>query len=284
MCTVDKPYTRQIHKDVRIMNTRLITTLVVALVIAIGASHSAFAHSTSTDSTATPTATTFATSGMVPGNSNCPSSSQRASSLVADQSRVLSMLGTLTTLRSPLDQARLALRGYPIPSHQAVSFRDLGVAFAAPAGLLGVVPSSGGPTLLMYAPRPGANSTDAYGFDYPLTLVGWAYSASYKPTVRPTIPGLCINRADWFFHEQGVHPFNNWGYVPTPPRESVLGAAQGSLIQQSGPLGVYHARIWDIHVFRNNFGGVPTIWPIKAGSGISGIDPMVSVAFPHPAV
>ncbi|MFT5235892.1 MAG: hypothetical protein ACI90A_001256 [Shewanella sp.] len=220
---------------------------------------------------------------LPPGSSNCPSYSMRRQSLAQDQKRVLAMVGGFKTLRNDFDRILLAFfRGYHIPTHQAVSFEGIGVSIAKPSGALGTVRHSGSPTLLIYKPNSALDTTDPVKYDYPMTLVGWAYSSAYKPLKRPVVPGLCIFKNEWFFHEQGVHPFSDWGFYETPPREAWVGASAGSIVQPYGPFGLYHPRFWDIHIFLNRYTGVPSISQIKPNSGITGINPLEGIAFKYP--
>ncbi|PAJ74521.1 hypothetical protein CJF42_09880 [Pseudoalteromonas sp. NBT06-2] len=193
------------------------------------------------------------------------------------------MVGGFKTLNNDFERMLLSFfRGYHIPTHQAVSFADLGVAIAKPSGALGTIRYSGSPTLLIYKPNSATDTTDPFHFDYPMTLVGWAYSSAYKPLNRPVVPGLCLSRKDWFFHEQGVHPFSDWSFFETPPSEPWVGASAGSPIQPYGPFGLYHGRFWDIHVFLDKSTGVPKISQTKPSLGISGIDPLEGIAFKYP--
>lgn len=228
-----------------------------------------------------------APSYLAEGSSQCASEQARRMSLAQDQRRVMQMVGGFKTLTSDFDLIVMGIiLGYGLPAHKAVSFRDMGVTFASIESLSGKVPHSGRPSLLLFKPNPSRNTTEQFKYDYPMTLAGWGYASNYVPLQRPEIPGLCLFKKDWFFHEQGVHPFVGMGFAPTPPREIWVGAERGSHFQPWGhgwPFGIYHSRFWDIHVFLNESSPVPTVSIIKENSGITGIDPGVGTAFKYPA-
>lgn len=220
------------------------------------------------------------------GSSNCSTRKLRKKSLIQDQKRVLSLLADFRVLESDFDLGALAvLHQYAVQPHMAVSFKDMGVTIGSIQSLSGEVTYSGRPSLLLYKPNSEENNTEQFHQDYPMTLSGWAYASDYEPLIRPVVPGLCLDEKDWFFHEQGVHPFFGMGFFPTPPAEPWVGAVKGSKLfppVHGAPIGVYHGRLWDIHVFLNGSKRKPRIGQIKRNSNISGIDSGVGIAFKYP--
>ena len=75
-----------------------------------------------------------------------------------------------------------------------------------------------------------------------VTVSRWTLSA--RPTSLPNFPdikGFCIPNHEWFFHEAGVHTADG-GFSPGIP---------------PNPVGVPHARLWDVHLWLNTATGVP---------------------------
>jgi hypothetical protein len=143
--------------------------------------------------------------------------------------------------------------GLPSPQLQTNKvFKGMGAAFAravdVPAGGGFVpfgTPVSGDPNLLLF--RPSATVAGSPDLADPLatyTLIGWAYAATIGddlPADRPPSTG-CFPLHEWFFHEEGHHTVDG-GFTPGPPFSAI---------------GVYHPRLWDLHVWADA-SGVPRL-------------------------
>lgn len=215
---------------------------------------------------------------------------ERQAFLGAEQRQVLALVKArgLTTLRDETDIARLAApdpdsgTAYNFYDHQFVSARDMGVAVVN-TGEVG----PGKPDLLLYVPNPeAADVIDPYGPDFPYTLAGWAYSATYAPNEPPTFLEPCIAPFEWFVHERSIHPAHDWTNVAVPPDEQTHGEASGTdppLPTECDPLcpvGFSHRRLWDIHLWlgENRIAEVSMLSPTP----IPGFDPEVGVGFFFP--
>ncbi|WP_280236119.1 hypothetical protein [Nocardia cyriacigeorgica] len=216
----------------------------------------------------------------------------RSAALRADQATILKALGPLTTLRDAGDVAALAGKGWGVLAHQFVSIGGTGVTIArtekSPSFVPNIIdptvdPVAGVPDLLFYRPAEGAGDvTDPYGPDFPYELAGWAYLNSYDYNVTPTsLP--CIDRADWFVHERGLHPADTWGFTPYPPTEEFHGQSRGLEPFASAQAGEPHMRLWDVHVWRDGTApGEPGV-SILAPTPIAGVDPHVGEWYFYPA-
>jgi len=107
--------------------------------------------------------------------------------------------------------------------------------------------------MLFFAPDPNqsaANVTEHLVPDPPYTLIGWGYAFEFNPQVHPK--WQCLRFDSWFVHEAGWHPANG-GFVPTPPAEDTPGTqlATPPLVRMDPIRGIWHPRLWDIHIWRN---------------------------------
>jgi hypothetical protein len=169
--------------------------------------------------------------------------------LLADQQTVVATFGGLTT------PEQIAGAGY-VPSHGYKCFKGMGVAFVLPDVRTltgGHSPQLGRPDLLFFSPNPGASEEDAKEPlfpDPPYTLIGWAYAFEFNPAVHPR--WQCMPFDSWFVHEAGWH-LPNGGFIPTPPSESTPGSQVATPpLGQLPPIGgVWHPRLWDLHIWRN---------------------------------
>jgi hypothetical protein len=195
------------------------------------------------------------------------------SDLRDDQAAALAFLGPLTTLTGPGSMAELAAKGYGIPTHAVSSLAGMGMAMTRLPGLAGVatgtgplgMPTLGTPTLLLFAPAAGSSPTDGVP-DFPYTFVGYAYTADFNPTVRPTV--ACLPWDAWFIHEAGWHDPDG-SFFPTPPSTD---SPRGSGLINTPPfrttfpsisfgssavLPTWHPRFWDMHLWVNTSTGIP---------------------------
>ena len=232
-----------------------------------------------------PAAITTATAAPTPAAS-C-SAAQQSATWAADQKTVLARLGSLTTLNNKADVLKLAAKGWSIPSHQYVSFENIGVTFGRPVAVPGPPPEPGFPDLVLYKPNPAAkNVIDPNGADFPYTLVGWAYTQAYNFKQIPTAMGPCYPREVWFAHERGIHDFATWGFIPIPPKENFLGQESGYSMPLPFPPGLPHIRFWDIHIWKDGTApGVPSIsiQRTTALGTIPGINPPGAFFYPPKA-
>lgn len=210
------------------------------------------------------------------------------------QQDVLAMLGEgttvdLTSLDGAADLAALAGLGYDFYDHQMVSFERMGWPVVGPL----VKQTGGQPFVLLYAPTVpdiiGTVTDPRDGFDFPYELAGWAYSPEgrydFGEDPRP-IEGLdCVERAEWFVHERGIHPFEDGGMRPFPPPEEIDGRTphgtsygEDTRPREAGPGDLPHPRIWDLHVWLDG-DEVPTV-SILSPVDIPGIDPDVDISPP----
>lgn len=113
----------------------------------------------------------------------------------------------------------------------------------------------GKPDVLLYQPAGGADVTDPYEADFPYTLRGWAYARPYDPDDPPNLLGPCVSSDEWFVHERGVHPSDDWSHFSVPPEEHEHGEAPGHDLPLPTecappcPVGFPHGRLWDIHLW-----------------------------------
>jgi len=201
-----------------------------------------------------------------------------------------SVIRTLASCTDEAEQAAMAADEALIVSHYSlthphltilgthgyVSLRDAGVVFLPPDAtmLLDVYsdadPTINKPALLLYAPRPQAPGESDQQYlaaitdqvpDPPYTLIGWAYGKLLNPAQRPVLNGARVGSDKWFVHEAGFH-LADGGMQLTPPEEDVPGSVAAPLIPPPGgqALGVYHPRVWDLHVWRSP-GGSPVVQP-----------------------
>lgn len=184
---------------------------------------------------------------------------QTDADLAADQAAILAAYTTTDP------HVVLPALGYAIPPHGYTSIVGAGVAFASvPSGFSPGGVTLGSPELLLYAPRPMAAGESAADYqatitdlvpDPPYTLIGWAYGTIYNPDQRPRLG--CIPSERWFVHEAGYH-LANGDMGLTPPAETVAGA-ENVLVPPPGiPIGVFHPRIWDLHLWASPT-GTPTV-------------------------
>ena len=201
---------------------------------------------------------------------------KRDAVLRKEQSSVLGRLGSLTELRNQADIDALADAGWPFLAHQFTSFEGIGLTVFNPAAP--VVP--GNPNFLFYAPRPGADSTDPRGPDFPYKLAGWGYGVPYTPGRIPSF-FPCMGVKDWHIHERGVHPIATGGMDVMPPAESTFGASVGLLSDPPAMrpvVGFPHSRSWTIHLWRDS-SGVAESGILDPNEKPSGIDPGVGSSF-----
>lgn len=244
----------------------------------------ALACSVAVGATAAVLATVASAAAAAPG---CNDGTRRAA-FAEDQRLVLERLRRvpgvdLTALRGAGDLAALVALGYDFPPHQYVSFRGMGFAMLD-LERLASPPARGHPALLFYAPSPAAVSvTDPRdSLDFPYELAGWGYLARYDFVEAPSeLP--CVERADWFVHERGVHPFEDGGMAAVPPEERFHGEAVGSEAPSSDdPRDIGHERFWDIHVWRSD-DATPSVSIVNPGRDIPGVDPEVGLNWFYPA-
>ena len=179
------------------------------------------------------------------------------------------------TLTSLEDLGRLATKGFA-PTHGFVSFRGMGVAFAAaealrPQELIDVASALGlpqftlRPHLVLYAPSPGATApavSEPLRPDFPYTLIGFAFASPYSPAGPPEFG--CLPREAWFVHEAGWHP-SNGSFVPQVMAETAPGELNPSLPPLIGDPrdqrfgAIWHPRLWDVHFWINPSGPTPIV-------------------------
>lgn len=229
--------------------------------------------------------------GQVVDAALCDADGGRSGQLAKAQKGVLDLLGhetaaDLTTLENESELAALAAKGYGFYDRQQTSVRGMGwavfdTAYESP-------PGPGRPTLLLYAPS-GDNVTEARdGFDFPYRLAGWAYAFPYSPGKEPTLLS-CIEEAEWFVHEAGVHTYKDGHFVPVRPADDEpRGFAPGEnpcpafacpAPWEPGDYG--HGRLWDLHLWRGD-DGVPSVSMTNPGPKIPGVDPQIGKAFFYP--
>jgi hypothetical protein len=211
---------------------------------------------------------------------------ERADVLRTEQAAVLRRLGPLRTLSDPSDIAKLQRppHNYVYLSHRFASFEGVGLTIIRPAPL--GVPRAGVPNLVFYAPRGGADATDAGGPDFPYELAGWGYGMPYTPGRIPPILPCTDSKRDWHIHERGVHTIEDGGFVAMPPAETYYGEAEGSYTDPPAmdPVpGWPHTRSWTIHLWLNGT-GVPDSAPLNPNEEIPGIDSGVGIDFYFPEV
>lgn len=153
--------------------------------------------------------------------------------------------------------------------HHLVSLRGAGVGFVpgpTPDGALDLAanggPTLGSPSLLLYSPRPRRQGeseqeylraiTDIFP-DPPYTLIGWVYGKPMISTTRPVFQNGCVASDQWFIHEAGYH-LNNGNMILEAPTEAVAGSVWRTLPVNPPFGGIFHPRIWDLHVWRSPTG------------------------------
>jgi hypothetical protein len=182
--------------------------------------------------------------------------------LRADQASVMERFGALTTLAAigvagflPTHPTTVSVSVGGVPSPQLPTnkvFKGMGAAFAravdvpAAGGFVPLgAPASGDPNLLLF--RPSATVEGRPDLADPFAtyaLIGWAYAATVGGDFpADTPPGAgCFPLHEWFFHEEGHHTMDG-GFTPGP---------------QFSAIGVYHPRVWDMHVWADA-SGVPRL-------------------------
>ncbi|WP_416896760.1 MAG: hypothetical protein ACMVY4_14670 [Minwuia sp.] len=178
------------------------------------------------------------------------------------------------TLNSLGEVAGLIDLGF-VPSHQFVSFRGMGVAFAhasaiLPPNLMDLVESLGventplTPSLLFYAPNPASNLaqvTEPFFADIPMTLIGIAFARPYTPAGPPAFG--CLPREAWFVHNAGWHmpdgSFINQVLPEVTPGDAAPAREPRLPIIDIRRFGVWHPRLWDIHIWLTTPGAVPLV-------------------------
>jgi hypothetical protein len=229
----------------------------VAMVAALAVS-AACAHAGATAKAAKQASRTSAQSG------SC-TLQQRREALSGDQHAILAKLGSLVTLRNNADVGQLAKIGYAALVHGQTSLKGMGLTVMGDM----MHQAAHRPAALFYRPRPGAPNGPRDGLDFPYHLAGWAYPLPYdwhhSPTLLP-----CVNRADWFIHERGLHLYDTGGFLPVPPKEVVYGTAAGADAPKVKPPNFSHPRAWDIHVWLTK-SGIPTIGITNPGKPIPGL-------------
>jgi len=176
-------------------------------------------------------------------------------------------------IATPAQLQQLVGRGY-LPSHNFVSFSGMGVAFAHASAILpddvvdlvdalvpGQVPFR--PTLLFYAPSPAATQqqvTEPIVPDTPFRLIGVAFAQPDQPGCPPTLG--CLPREAFFVHEAGWHmPDGGFELQAVPePFPGALNPVQQRLpIIDPRRLGIWHGRLWDIHIWLRPPGTPPRV-------------------------
>ncbi|HYH85138.1 MAG TPA: hypothetical protein VEX60_06620 [Pyrinomonadaceae bacterium] len=135
-----------------------------------------------------------------------------------------------------------------VPTHLNRCLRGMGITLLRHGQDLNGPINLFEPQLLMYVNRE----------DGSWRLMGWAYGTEHTgvdshPIVSP------IPWEAWFVHEAGWHPADG-GFDPTRPSDDVPRGSQPAEapFPTVGPGGVWHPRIWDLHVFRRD-DGVPIL-------------------------
>lgn len=208
-----------------------------------------------------------------------------------DQEMVLERIGALTTLNDLHDVQKLALAGWAGLPHAWVSMEGVGITFARQDRAATFFPSHnsnsvpdpvpGMPDLLFYTPvDESVDATDPAHPDFPYEFVGWAYLDDYNFNQHPTSAGPCFSRDQWTVHEQGVHPFDDWTFVPVPPRENFRGEVEAYKPFFTLEPGVPHIRAWDIHVWKDGTTeGYPSTEAQHPNRYIPGVDPHIGEWF-----
>lgn len=218
------------------------------------------------------------------------SAGERASSLRAEQSAVLRLLGAdtpvdVTTIENEADLAALAALGYDVYPHHQVSVAGMGWTAFNPAEDPAAL-QPGRPNLLFYEPYGETVIEPHDGFDFPYQLAGWGYvPLSYDVDEHPAVLEPCITRDDWFVHERMIH---RHGRIENhPPEEDVHGTSPGAgspdeCVEFISPSGdICHARSWDIHLWLGH-DGIARVSILNPGVKIPGVDPQMGKAFFSP--
>ncbi|WP_128548792.1 hypothetical protein [Larkinella soli] len=131
-----------------------------------------------------------------------------------------------------------------VPTHLDRCLRGMGVAYVRPqvSGPIALME----PQLLFYLKRN----------DGTFRLVGWGYGQDHHgldshPAVSP------IPWEAWFIHEAGWHPANGGFLVTPPPADEDVPRGRAEMEEPPLPVGfngVWHPRIWDLHIFRRDVG------------------------------
>jgi hypothetical protein len=185
-------------------------------------------------------------SGVIVKQLGCLNTGQPEQFLRGNQSGVLDRFGETTTESELKDADYIQSHPFPISLFVVGNtvFEGMGEAWVRRDDLkaaLNQAPSvifPKEPSVLMFLPDGGdlGNRT--------LRLLGWAYAVNDQTAPfpdPPDIPGFCIPRHEWFFHEAGIHTADG-GFSPGIPPD---------------PLGVPHARLWDVHLWLDVATGVP---------------------------
>jgi hypothetical protein len=222
---------------------------------------------------------------------------QTVASLKYEQALVLKEVGQFRVLKNAEDLAELGFPNmytgamYDMLPHMYNSLKGMGFTIVNLGLPRDQEPVAGDPTFLLYAPNPkDKDVTDPSKPDFPYTLVGWGYTGLYDPGKTPTFPtdpGLkCIKPTQWVIHERGVHPANNWQFVPVPPKESWHGESAGQTMPTAAEchcsVGLPHTRLWDLHFFLGS-NGIPTVSMLNPGKPIPGFNTDPGVGFFYPA-
>ncbi|HEX5726856.1 MAG TPA: hypothetical protein VFX98_15375 [Longimicrobiaceae bacterium] len=146
-----------------------------------------------------------------------------------------------------------------IPAHFVVSNYGYGMAMAPASAAVDMPenPNPFEPLLLMYRPRNNSDGLDHIP-DPPYELVGWGYGGAFDPAHKPDM-GCAIVAEEFFIHEAGYHTPDG-GFVATPPAEATPGSVVAERPLPPTTVGVWHPRVWDVHVWVNR-GGTPVVEP-----------------------
>jgi len=193
---------------------------------------------------------------------------ERREMLAEDQRALLEKLGDLVVLRDEADLARLAALGFDAFPHWQTSLTGVGWTVADLEAIMAQTP--GKPGRLNYRPAGGSNGPHD-GYDFPFVLAGWTYLAPYDVAQHPASLLPCVDRAEWFVHERGIHRYEDGGFDPVPPAEQRYGTAAGATSPAAQPPNYGHPRSWDVHVWLRR-SGVPTISVVNPGRPIPGLD------------
>ncbi len=133
-----------------------------------------------------------------------------------------------------------------LPTHLHRCLRGMGMTFLRYGKSLSGPINLMEPQLLMYV----KSEDDRW------RLMGWAYGTEHTGIDSHPI-AMPIPWEAWFVHEAGWHPPNG-GFIPTPPSSDVPRGSKKAPAPAVpvGLNGVWHPRIWDLHVFRRD-GGTP---------------------------
>ena len=175
--------------------------------------------------------------------------------------------------------------GYPGPSHikPEISFRNQGMPYATPRAVAELgQPVVETPTLLQFYPGSGpANHPNRF---FGAKLAGMVYGTLYTSLFGAQVPRPkmgCIPSSAWFVHEAGWHTLDG-GLTVFPVVESFPGQNTGPLLPPNlNTVGVWHPRIWDLHVWLPKGSNGKAVLAIESPYPIPGV-PLPTNAFFYP--